>query len=57
MLGLFPSRADLYTEEPMTQQIATPPAKVAGSGQVIKPDGTVRTDAPAPAPKPDEVKK
>jgi len=40
----------------MAQQIATPPAKVSGSGRVIKPDGSVRTDAP-PAPKPEEAKK
>ena len=40
----------------MAQQIETPKAKVYGSGKVIKPDGTVRTDAP-PAPKPEEAKK
>jgi len=32
------------------------PGKVQGQGQVLKPDGSVRTDTPPP-PKPDEAKK
>jgi len=40
----------------MAHQIETPKAKVSGSGRVIKPDGSVRTDTPAPAPAPKEAK-
>jgi hypothetical protein len=38
------------------QQLDTPKARVSGSGKVLKPDGSVRTDAPPP-PKPEESKR
>ena len=42
------------------QQLEIPKARVSGHGQVLKPDGSVRTDAPPPAPapnKPEESKR
>ena len=39
------------------QQLDIPKARIAGRGQVLKPDGSLRTDAPPAPPKPEEAKK